>query len=569
MTASSEVVAERRYGRLLILILVFISALSAFGKKEKQERAAPSSPSPVLLPTVVTDASGRSVLGLQQSDFTVEENGKTQALSSFRDVVAKRGMATTYKPQFGEYGNTFDSGISAGTTILVLDTVHTRFADESNVRQQCLTALRRMAEENQPGWLLTNSMNGLHVFHDFRLSPEQTIQAIDLAEQEAAKTTTSGTKRTSEDSAVIADAERLVSFLRGADSNPTPAMSPLRLMPVRTFNAMGQLAQASSGLSGRKSLVWMVESLPISVNVKDGKLLILQNITTGASLNGQSMPAGESSMSDKEEKAFNDLWRDTLASLGEANLAVYPAIIGGQGPQATGPMGISQNIQGGLSSTQGIDTRAAALSLAEITGGRAVLMPNDITTFVTTAAKDSAHYYLLGYLQDNKSAYRRISVKARNAAKQFAPAGAVGWPNAEEKDNWERQNLINALTSPIDYAGVQFTAAVKGMEASGDKKKVSLRITLPPDTDTIDEAQSSVNVDVVLAAYDVAGKESAKTVDRAGGQFTPDVLQRLRQAGLGISRELELSPGEYHVKIAIKNNSNGHIGTVAVPVSVK
>ena len=123
--------------------------------------------------------------------------------------------------------------------------------------------------------------------------------------------------------------------------------------------------------------------------------------------------------------------------------------------------------------------------------------------------------------------------------------------------------------APIEYTGVQFTTVVKGTEADGDKKKVSFRITLPPDTDTIDEAQSSVNIDVVLAAYDASGKESAQTVDRAGGQFTPEVVQKLRQAGLGISRELDLAPGEYRVKIAIKNNYNGRIGTVAVPVSVK
>ncbi len=565
-TASKKTAKNWLLGSLVVSILIFGLVLVAFAKKEKEQGSA-AAPSLATFPVVVVDGSGKPVGGLQQADFSVEENGKAQTLSSFRIVSAKPAASVEHKSAFGEYSNSFEAGAS-GTTILVLDTVHTRMADESNIRQQCVTALRQLAENKQSGWLLINSMSGLHVYHDFRLSPEQTLRAIEVAEH-GNKGPNADTKRASEDPAVNADAERLASFLHGVDSNPTAAMTPLRLMPVRSFDAMGQIAQASSGLGWRKSLVWIVEALPVNINVKDGKMLIGENISSGAALYGKSMPSGEAAMSDKDAKAFNDLWHATLASLDANNVAVYPAIIGNAGAQAAGPMGVSQNIQGGLSSMQGIDTRGAALSLAEITGGRAVLMPNDIVPFVTAAAADSSQYYLLGYMQDNKLPYQRVTVKVRDAAKQLAPAGAVAWPNAAEKDNWEKQNLITALVAPIEYTGVQFTTVVKGTEADGDKKKVSFRITLPPDTDTIDEAQSSVNIDVVLAAYDASGKESAQTVDRAGGQFTPEVVQKLRQAGLGISRELDLSPGEYRVKIAIKNNYNGHIGTVAVPVSVK
>ncbi|HLH07863.1 MAG TPA: VWA domain-containing protein [Terriglobales bacterium] len=552
-----------------VVLLVFLTSSGAAAKKEKkQQDAPPSPPAAVTVPVVVLDGSGKALTGLQQADFTLEVNGKPQTLTSVRDIDTKPSPAPPYKTTFGQYSNGFNAPSTSGMVILVLDTVHTRLADESNIRQQCVNALHQLAENHQSGWLLTNSMSGLHVYHDFRLSPEQTTQAIEVAEARM-KGGSAEAKKLSEDSAVATDAEKMVAFLRGADSNPTPIMSPLRLMPVRSFEAMGQIAQASAGFPGRKSLVWMVENLPFSVNVKDGKLVIEENITSGASLNGQSMPAGESSMSDREIKGFNDLWRATQASLDANNVAVYPLIVGDQGRQGVGPLGVSQNIPGGLSSTQAIDTRAAVLSLAEITGGRPLLMVNDIVPFVTTAAADSSHFYLLGYTDDNKAPYRRINVKVRGAGKEFAPAGGVSWPNATEKDDWEKQNLITALGSPIEYSGVRFAATMKGIDPAADKKKVSFRITLPPDTDTIDDATSSVNVDVVLTAYDSTGKQVAQSVDRAGGQFNPDVVKQLRQVGLGFTRDLDLSPGEYHIKIAIKNNFNGHIGTVAVPVSVK
>jgi hypothetical protein len=63
-------------------------------------------------------------------------------------------------------------------------------------------------------------------------------------------------------------------------------------------------------------------------------------------------------------------------------------------------------------------------------------------------------------------------------------------------------------------------------------------------------------------------------VDRPSGKkvdvhLTAEQLATIRQKGIGYRGALELAPGEYNVRIIVRDSLSGRIGSVAAPLKVE
>jgi VWFA-related protein len=516
-----------------------------------------SSPKSLLL--VAVDTTGATMGGIQQKEFSVEENGKSVQLSRFEEVSPKLSTFAAAPTGPGTFTNRFATNDLPALNIVVLDTVHTRFVEEGNIRAQILNAFREAASQKQALWLLMLTSNGLRVVHDYRLTFEQTLDAIREAETGGAKggrpaSDTAADKTT--DTVIAEDGARLASFARGEGANPMPVSTPLRSSPGLAFQAMQEIADATAGIRNRKSLVWISATLPFEVNQKDGHMILETGLSTGAPVGGNvQLSSTRALVSDKEFKAMDAAWLNALHSLQSEHVSLYPIR----------PTGVGGGVIGGR-------TNAAMESLAAVTGGRSLLNSNDVSAFIAAAGGDSRHYYELGYPDSGNTArgWQRLNVKsARDKVRLLAPSGLYVGQDSE-REVWLRQSWFGALNSQLGYTGVAFTVKTSGTENTpSNKRKVAFTVFFPPTTDTVDDTKGQVNLDLSTLAYDTPGKEVSKQVNHAGGPLDKAAIENIRAIGIGLDQFLELLPGNYTIKMVVRNNLNGRIGTIAFPTAVK
>lgn len=129
-----------------------------------------------------------------------------------------------------------------------------------------------------------------------------------------------------------------------------------------------------------------------------------------------------------------------------------------------------------------------------------------------------------------------------------------------------------ALASALEGTGVPLT--VKWLEVSGfgDKKIAQLLIRLPPNSvSLVGRDQNQLNFDFALAAYSDKSKDGKPILTRGkviNPTIAPDKLATLHTDGVGFTDALELPPGQYSVRVVIRDNMTGKIGSVTAPLTV-
>ena len=68
---------------------------------------------------------------------------------------------------------------------------------------------------------------------------------------------------------------------------------------------------------------------------------------------------------------------------------------------------------------------------------------------------------------------------------------------------------------------------------------------------------------------DGEGRGVASSSQVVATKLNPERVDKIRQASLGIPEKLDLAPGKYEVKFAVRDNPTGLLGTVNVPIELK
>jgi VWFA-related protein len=132
----------------------------------------------VLIPTLVTDKSGNHISGLKKEDFTVLENGAPQKIATFEEITSDaHRLSRPTNPN--EFSNSVAGGSSnRRITLIVLDFINTRFADQAYARQDLLKYLTQSVDQHEPTALYTLTRTGIHVIHDFTTDPRILVAAL-------------------------------------------------------------------------------------------------------------------------------------------------------------------------------------------------------------------------------------------------------------------------------------------------------------------------------------------------------------------------------------------------------
>ncbi|MGA9355077.1 MAG: VWA domain-containing protein [Terriglobales bacterium] len=595
-----------RLSRSLLRPLPFVAALllcvigSANDKNDKNNNNNKDSSAEVkfsaraelvMVPVVVTDKSGVHINGLKKEDFTVLENGSERPIATFEEVSSQPDRLIR-RPHPGEFTNDVTSGgrSTRRITLIVLDVLNTPFLDQTYARNQLLKYLTQSLDRREPTGLFMLDRRGIHVVHDFTSDPQVLIAALhkvmgeplQLADTQADLALSTGTTNpigsqtggvsgmtgapavptTALMSAVSAEAAAFQSMSQDAALNM--AAFEQRVAITYTLDALQQVTQMLAGVPGRKALIWAGGGFPFSVS----------NNTMGLA------PAGRDTLNDILPK-----YERTWELLNEAQIALYPIDVKGLQPNMP-------NASDDLSTTPGtdgfnnyvrstdwrqLDTQSTFESFAAATGGRAYFNSNDLVKGFRDAVHDSEQYYMVGYYLDRsntKPGWRKLAVKVKREHVEVRARSGFFVTNATVNPEITHDtDLAAALKSPLDYTGLSLDARWDDVAPGKEPGKKSIRfiVNVEPDANLFD---TNDNNHIALEFLAVARSSTGDPASQPSGKKydlhpKPDVLATIQQKGISYRGAVELAPGEYNVRIVVRDSLSGRIGSVAAPLKVE
>ena len=290
-------------------------------------------------------------------------------------------------------------------------------------------------------------------------------------------------------------------------------------------------------------------------------------------------PAGRDTLSD-----VLPMYEHTWELLNEAQIALYPIDV--KGLQTNMPSA-SDDLSGGgpnagidyirSASWRQLDTQSTFESFAAATGGRAYFNSNDLVKGFRDAVRDSAQYYMIGYYLDRsntKPGWRKLAVKVKREHVEVRARSGFFVTNATANPEISHDaDIASALKSPLDYTALSLAAHWDDVAASKEPGKKSIRfiVHVDPDPNLIDAADDNhVVLEFVASAMTPAGeKAGAPTGKKYDIHPKADALATIQQKGISYRGALELAPGEYNVRIVVRDGLSGRIGSVAAPLKVE
>jgi VWFA-related protein len=497
-----------------------------------------------------TNTGNTPVMNLLKGEFSVQDSGKAQTITSFAPPDTKPAAPPQLQPK--EFSNVPDFRETSGAIFVVLDTIHTRYIDERNTRVEVLKFLAKAAQAKHAVVLAILSDKGLTVYHDYHTGSDVLLAAM-------AKAGLGGMKGVAvpsglNDAEVNAEAARLTAFGKGDQSNATAENQLLRSNIDMVLNMFQDVGFAAAGLPGRKALVWVTNAVPFDIDPKTMQFKSPQISSRGVAVNGEAVGGSKDALTDAEKKRLAPVWRHSIRALFDGGIAVYPVEARDSNSAASNTL-----------------SQIAMKSLAQLTGGKAYFGSNDPFPDILTISTGNTAGYVLGYSTEAPTSidFRRMEVTANRANTEVIhPAGYFPYEGTSKSRAGSEVGL--ALTSPLEYTAIRFKVTVAGIEeGTGGKKKVNLVISLPGDSGVLNEPAGTVDVGFVAKAVNAQGQTVGNMNEGAGGKFPPDAVAQIKEQGFQLKRSFEVSPGECTVHFLVRENQTGRMGDIVFPLSVK
>ena len=507
----------------------------------------------VLVNVVVRDKSGAVVRGLTQADFVVTEDDKPQSVSSFdfeeldrpevvpaatepkppvldkklvpapRPTVAAPAAAPVERPKVDMHGR----------RLIIL------FFDLSSMQPEEIDRAVKAAHDYvdqklSPSDLIavTSFATSLHLDQDFSADKAVIGQVIDRF---------NGASGQGFDEGAAVDPD-------STDTGFTPDDTEFNIFNTdRRLDALQMLADALSGIEQKKSVIYFSSGMSQSGNDNQVEL------------------------------------RRTIDRANRANVSIYAADM--RGLQASVPGGdatqASNRGRGAFSGatvanqfSRMASTQDTLTTMAEDTGGRAFFDSNTFTEVFQRVVDDTSAYYVLGYSSSNPARdgrFRRIKVrlakrtdlKLEYRSGYYAPRD-FAHATRDDREEQLQDQLMSAL-SMTDLSAYVSTAYFR----VGDNRFfVPISVVVPgyqvPFTRATDKNKSTIDVLGIVRTKQGPPVGRIRDTVRIAVQADDELKRKTVQYETG----MELAPGTYHMKVVVRENQNGTMGSYETDVVV-
>ena len=501
----------------------------------------------VRLTVSVTSGEAAPVRDLKNSDFAIQDSGKPRTIQTF---IAPGQEPAPALQEAGHFTNAAKA-TDAAAIFVVLDAIHTRYADERDMRGMILKFMARAAQSKRAVSLAILSEKGLTVYHDYRAGSDILLGAL-------IKTGLGGVKGVPppsgvDETLVATEAAKLTAFSKGDLSNATPQDQLVRSnaqMPVIMFQDIGN---AAYDLPGRKALVWITNAVPFDIDPKTFNFVSPKESSQGVAVNGVAAGGTKDVFSADQVKKMQPLWRASMHALFQGGVAVYPV-----------------EARTSFSTAGNTLSQSTMKTLAALTGGKAFYGANDPFPEILQISNGNTGGYVFGFPGENNASptLHRVQVTLNKPGLQLnAPEGY--FPVEGNVKSHAQEDVTLALQSQFAYTGIPFAVEFTGTEDAAGKKKVNMNISLAGDTGILNEATRSVDLVVLAVAKDGNGTTVGKLNEGAGGQFPPEAVAQIKEVGFQLKRSIDVPPGDLTLHFVIRDNQTGRMGSLIVPLKVR
>jgi VWFA-related protein len=494
---------------------------------------------------IVLDAKGRPVEGLTKDDFTLLDKNVPQRIQEF-SVVSEKSAPPRQPLAPGLFTNDWQfkpQPPAANATVILFDALNTPFADQAYARQQLLAFLGQLRSHDRVALYSLGAQ--VRILHEFTDDPASLARAARRVEGrtplELDAQPAESTNNESFDLWIQETSQRLIDFYT--------------INRVQTtLVAMEAIARHVAQLPGRKNLIWISGSFPISIGLDEPFQAQEENQDTNSA----------------EQRLFAEEMERTARVLNQANIAIYPVdargLVLNSGFRATqaDPSLMRDTRRNPLVNVT--QTQSSMAMIAERTGGRAYYNRNDISNAIRQAMDESRVTYILGFYPVHNQwdgSWRQLKVRVKKQGVQVRHrVGYVAF--AEEKlppSQKIEERLLAALQSPLE--ATELTLAAHCSLAGPDKLHVLLRVS--PDKVLFKPSGGKFTGGFDIHYVSVPGKGKPE-VQAGGFDFDLDKAQlnSIFKKGFLIERTLALSPETERLKIIVRDRESGSIGTLDV-----
>ena len=519
--------------RHLCLLLLFpITVLSTPLTLCQSETQAATAAGKLRFAVVVSDSHGAPIRDLRSDDFLVQVAGKPQP------VQAKAPAAPA--PQ----SSASSANDGRGLVVVVLDTMHTDWREESDVRRDAGKYLAECAKRNSPVSLLVFSRDGTFIpVHEYTSGSAALAAALEQADAEMHhRVPVPGAS-----AEIIAEAHRFVDFYKG--KGDFASARSIRAYPAAILGGFRTVARYTSNIPGRKSLIWISSTIPFEVDEKQGQV---------ESPTVQSLAASKLTypnlLTPDEVKQLQGVWKESIGWVQRAELALFPVLT-----RSNAAIRMDTQV---LHSME---------SLAHMTGGEEVHPVGDVFARFRDLAENNQAAYEVEVSREAARECKsdwcelRIAVE-RDGAHVLAPQGFFRDASVVPAETSVAAARLPGEPDPGPNP-IPFTVSWKPAEEAGTRKKIAFVVSFGPTAGVPSEGSTELNLEIKVHAIS-NGTDKRAVEFGAKTQLSSSTLDQIRAKGFVLNNSIELEPGNYDVRFVVQDKVSGRSGILSVPLKV-
>lgn len=353
-------------------------------------------PQAVVLDVVVTNNKGDVVTNLKKDDFQIYEDKVPQVIRTFDPP-----PRTSFNSRIDSTADLDRIEPNAPVDLIVLDEINTRFQDEAFARYSLKRFLDKQGDTlAHPTLLGAVDMNHFSLLHDYTTSKRELLDALD---------------------------HHFAIYpwhLEGKSWSAEQFNA--------SFMALLEIAKATSGHPGHKSLIWVGRGFP---------------------------PFDPESLSQQQSETLRQVIETCTNALRDARVVLYtldPAGVSTEPPEMDSDGFIVDPFNGMLDFN----------TMAQETGGHAFYGRNDVDQLIATSTRDGSSFYMISYTpaipRTDAKAFHSIRILMKNPDLHAETReGYYSRPNAagaaESGPSREFLDLAVAIQSQMVYDGVHMS----------------------------------------------------------------------------------------------------------------
>ena len=529
----------------------------------------------VVVDVVATDKDG-PVTGLERDNFTILEDGKPQQVRVFNFQQPRAGPKPAApgpaKLPENVYTNIPRYNVDSSLNVLLMDGLNTTLPHQAYVRDQMIKYLEKMPEGHPVAVYMLGSK--LTLLQDFTSDPEVLKKVVknlkahasSLQDNPAGGPDDTLLPEGAADGGLVP--AEMVSAMERFEQERVGFQTDLRVS--YTVSALTSIARSLAGYPGRKNLIWISEGFPISI---DPNMELTTDIFSGTRSYGPQIAQLADSLIDAQIAMYpvdaRGLAAPSFFDASNRGFDKFGRSMGRGGRAGSAMAAESAMLQ---------NVHSAMQEMADRTGGRAFYNTNDIDGAVRKSIDDGSTYYTLAYYPENKNwngKFRKIHVKVdRPGVKLRYRLGYYAVDPRIFSSQSEKQQIASfdlALTpdSPAATALLFHAMVIPPPEKTPNTVIVkfgldSHAISFEQEADGLQHA----TVECTVRAYSGKGRLVRGESSTIKAALKPETYARVMHEGFPCQQSIELPAGSYFLRLGVRDDRTGLVGTTNAKVSV-